>query len=89
MVHATAVEGVKGGRSRIDVVRGGHEAFIGVVHRMAMRLDDLIELKADALSADSENARASVADLGLAPDCVYKDYRDMAARQARRLLRRR
>jgi hypothetical protein len=26
------------------VVRGGRKAFIGVVHRMAMRLDDLIEL---------------------------------------------
>jgi hypothetical protein len=89
MVHAVTVEGLKGGRLRIDMIGGGRKAFIGVVHCMAMRLDDLIELKAGALSADSEGARASVADLGLAPDCVYSDYRDMAAREAWRLSKRR
>ena len=48
MVHATAVEGLKGGRLRVGMVGGGRNAFIGAVHRMAMRLDDLIELKAGA-----------------------------------------
>ena len=68
MVHATAVDGFKGGRLRVGMIGGGRNAFIGAVHRMAMRLDDLIELKAGALSSDAENARASGADLGLAPD---------------------
>ena len=67
MVHATAVDGLKGGRLRVGMVGGGRNAFIGAVHRMAMRLDDLIELVAGALSSDAENARASGAELGLAP----------------------
>jgi predicted dehydrogenase len=84
MVHATAVEGL-GRRLRVGMVGGGRDAFIGAVQRMAMRLDDLIELKAGALSANAENARASGSDLGLAPDRIYSDYRDMAAREAARL----
>jgi predicted dehydrogenase len=84
MVHATAIDGLKGGRLRVGMVGGGRNAFIGAVHRMAIRLDDLIELKAGALSADAENARASGADLGLADDRCYSDYRDMAARESAR-----
>src|SRR3984957_8799080 len=84
MVHATAVDGLKGERLRVGMVGGGRNAFIGAVHRMAMRLDDLIELKAGALSSDAENARASGADLGLAPDRTYSDYREMAVRKAAR-----
>ena len=84
MVHATAVEGLKGRRLRVGMIGGGRNAFIGAVHRMAMRLDDLFELKAGALSSDAENARASGADLGLAPDRIYSDYREMAAREAAR-----
>ncbi len=82
MVHATAVEGLKGRRLRVGMIGGGRNAFIGAVHRMAMRLDDLIELKAGALASDAENARASGADLGLAPDRIYSDYRKMAASEA-------
>ena len=66
------------------MVGGGRDAFIGAVHRMAMRLDDLIELKAGALSANPDNARASAADLGLSPDRAYADYREMAAKEAAR-----
>ena len=84
MVHATAVDGLKGGRLRVGMVGGGRNAFIGAVHRMAMRLDDLIELKAGALSSDAENARASGDDLGLAADRSYSDYREMAVREAAR-----
>ena len=83
MVYATAEQSL-GRRLRVGMVGGGRNAFIGAVHRMAMRLDDLIELKAGALSADPENARLSGADLGLAPDRVYSDYREMAAREAGR-----
>jgi len=83
MVYATA-EPYSGRRLRVGMVGGGRNAFIGAVHRMAMRLDDLIELKAGALSADPENARLSGADLGLASDRVYSDYREMAAREAGR-----
>ena len=74
MVHTTAVEGLKGGRLRVGMVGGGRNAFIGAVHRMAMRLDDLFELKAGTLSSNTENACASGADLGLAPERTYLDY---------------
>jgi predicted dehydrogenase len=84
MVNATAVDGLKGERLRVGMVGGGRNAFIGTVHRMAMRLDDLIELKAGALSSDAENARTSGADLGLAPDRSYSDYNEMAVREAAR-----
>ena len=50
MVHATAVDGLEDGRLRVGMVGGGRNAFIGAVHRMAVRLDDLIELKAGARS---------------------------------------
>src|SRR5271154_1615024 len=84
MVHATAVDGVIGGRLRVGMVGGGRNAFIGAVHRMAMRLDDKIALIAGALSSDAENARLSGGDLGLAPDRIYSDYLEMAAREAAR-----
>ena len=83
MVYATAEQNL-GRRLRVGMVGGGRNAFIGAVHRMAMRLDDVIELKAGCLSADPENARLSGADLGLASDRVYSDYREMAAREAGR-----
>jgi len=83
MVYATAEQNL-GRRLRVGMVGGGRNAFIGAVHRMAMRLDDLIELKAGCLSADPENARLSGADLGLASDRVYSDYREMAGREAGR-----
>ncbi|MDQ0391983.1 Gfo/Idh/MocA family protein [Labrys monachus] len=84
MVYATG-DGVGGeGRLRVGMVGGGRNAFIGAVHRMALRLDDLITLSAGALSADAENARLSGLDLGLPPDRIYADYREMAAREAAR-----
>lgn len=84
MVYATSDGGVGAGRLRVGMVGGGRNAFIGAVHRMAVRLDDLIVLTAGALSSDAENARLSGLDLGLAPDRIYADYREMAAREAAR-----
>jgi predicted dehydrogenase len=63
---------------------GGRNAFIGAAHRMAMRLDDPTELEAGALSAKCKNARDFGADVGLPPDRIYTDYREMAAREAAR-----
>jgi predicted dehydrogenase len=83
MVYANSGQSL-GRRLRVGMVGGGRDAFIGAVHRMAMRLDDAFELAAGALSSNPENARASAADLGLAPDRTYTDYREMAAREAAR-----
>lgn len=84
MVYATSDGGAGLGRLRVGMVGGGRNAFIGAVHRMALRLDDLIALTAGALSSDPENARLSGVELGLAPDRIYSDYREMAAREAAR-----
>jgi predicted dehydrogenase len=83
MVYATSGQ-AQGQRLRVGMVGGGRDAFIGAVHRMAMRLDDGFELVAGALSSNAENARASAAELRLSPDRAYADYREMAVREAAR-----
>jgi predicted dehydrogenase len=84
MVHATSDARTGAKRLRVGMVGGGRNAFIGAVHRMAARLDDRLALAAGALSSDPENARLSGADLGLAPDRIFADYREMAVREAAR-----
>ncbi|MEQ9812359.1 MAG: Gfo/Idh/MocA family oxidoreductase [Azospirillaceae bacterium] len=71
-----------GRRLRLGMVGGGRGAFIGAVHRIAARLDDRWELVAGALSADPERARASAADLFIAPDRAYGSFVEMAAAEA-------
>jgi len=77
-------DGATGGRIRLGMVGGGQGAFIGGVHRMAARLDDQFALLAGALSADPDRARASAADLGLAPERSYGDFAEMARAEAAR-----
>ncbi|MBS3651049.1 Gfo/Idh/MocA family oxidoreductase [Pseudaminobacter sp. 19-2017] len=81
MVYATS-DGKAAERLRVGMVGGGRNAFIGAVHRFAMRLDDGIALVAGALSADPQNAAVSAAELGIAPDRAYADYREMACAEA-------
>lgn len=69
-------------RVRLGMVGGGQGAFIGGVHRMAARLDDRFELVAGALSSDAIRAAASAAELFIAADRSYADYRDMARAEA-------
>ena len=83
MVYATG-DKIGPRRLRVGMVGGGRNAFIGAVHRMAMRLDDRVELVAGALSADPENARLSGADIGIAEDRAYSDYRKMAETEVKR-----
>jgi predicted dehydrogenase len=71
------------GRIRLGMIGGGSGAFIGGVHRIAARIDGRYDLMAGALSANPESARRSGAELGLAPDRTYVDYRRMAQREAR------
>nr|WP_295829039.1 Gfo/Idh/MocA family oxidoreductase [uncultured Azospirillum sp.] len=71
-------------RLRLGMVGGGQGAFIGAVHRIAARIDDRYELVAGALSSDPERARASGAELFLAPDRCYDDFHAMAKAEAAR-----
>jgi len=73
----------RSGRIRLGMVGGGNDAFIGGVHRIAARLDDRYQLVAGALSSTPEKSRASGVALGLPPDRIYDDFRQMAIREAR------
>ncbi len=84
MVYATDGAAERPRRLRFGMVGGGRGAFIGAVHRFAARLDDHMELVAGALSASEENARASGAEVGLAPDRSYASFEEMARREAAR-----
>ena len=71
-------------RIRLGMVGGGQGAFIGAVHRLAARIDDHYEFVAGALSADAARSQASGEELGLAPDRIYADFREMAKAEAMR-----
>ena len=77
-------DAIHGGRIRLGMVGGGQGAFIGAVHRLAARMDDQYALVAGALSSDETRARVSGEELGLAPDRIYSDCREMAKREAKR-----
>src|SRR5260370_37191904 len=66
---------------KAGMVGCGRDAFIGGVHRMAMRLDGKIDLVAGAFSSDPQKSRLSGEDLLLDPKRVYSDYRTMAAEE--------
>jgi predicted dehydrogenase len=65
-------------RIRYGMVGGGPGAFIGAVHRMALRLEGRYELVAGAFSSDPHRARAMGSELGLIPERVYDSYQEMA-----------
>jgi predicted dehydrogenase len=66
---------------KAGMVGGGREAFIGGVHRIAMRLDGKIELVAGAFSSNAEKSKLSGEDLLLDPNRVYPDYAAMVERE--------
>jgi len=66
------------------MVGGGQGAFIGDVHRKAIALDGLAEIKAGCFSRSVENTLATGAALGIAPERLYKTYEEMAEGEAKR-----
>ncbi len=83
-----AIEGSKqeqqAGRIRLGMVGGGKGAFIGAVHRIVARIDDQFDLVAGALSSDPTRAKASAAEIGIAPDRAYGSFEEMARAEAAR-----
>ncbi|MBC8129410.1 MAG: Gfo/Idh/MocA family oxidoreductase [Rhizobiaceae bacterium] len=73
-----------GGRIRLGMVGGGEDAFIGVVHRIASRIDDHYAFVAGALSSTPEKSARSAAALGLDPARSYPDFVSMAKAEAAR-----
>ena len=69
---------------RIGMVGGGKGAFIGGVHRIALRLDGYYELVAGSFSSNFDNSKETGKDLGLAEDRIYKTYQEMAEKESSR-----
>lgn len=70
-------------RLKAGMVGGGRDAFIGGVHRMAMRLDGEIDLVAGAFSSTAAKSRISREELLLDSKRVYPDYQTMAVEEAK------
>ena len=66
------------------LIGGGDGSQIGGAHRIAARLDDLFQLRADALDIDAERARAFATDIGIAEDRAYGSWQDRLAGEASR-----
>jgi predicted dehydrogenase len=71
-------------RLSAGMVGGGVGADIGKTHRYAMRLDDRFTLDAGVFGRSPEQSAAVAADLGVAPERVYRDHREMAKAEAQR-----
>ena len=69
---------------RIGMVGGGKNAFIGGVHRIALRLDGYYELLAGSFSSNFDNSKETGKDLGLAEDRIYETYHEMAEKESAR-----
>src|SRR5215472_3878929 len=69
-------------RLRLGMVGGGPGAFIGAVHRLAGRMDDLYELVAAALSSDPGKSLAAAEEFHIPR--AYGRYEEMAAAEAGR-----
>ena len=66
---------MKSRRLKYAMVGGAQGSFIGPIHRMALRMDDLADLSAGCFSRDPKTNAASGRKLRLLPDRVYPDWR--------------
>ncbi|MCL6524323.1 MAG: Gfo/Idh/MocA family oxidoreductase [Thermoflavifilum sp.] len=73
---------MKNRKLRMGMVGGGQGAFIGAVHRIAARMDGLIELVCGAFSSDPAKSKATGESLFLPPDRVYGNFEEMINREA-------
>ena len=69
---------------RIGMVGGGEGAFIGGVHRIALRLDGHYELLAGCFSSNFENSKETGSKLGLSEERIYETYQEMAEKESAR-----
>ena len=69
-------------RLKYAMVGGAKGSFIGPIHRMAIRMDDLADLVAGCFSRDAKTNAASGAKFRLSPARVYADWRKLIAAEA-------
>ncbi|MEX0778375.1 MAG: Gfo/Idh/MocA family oxidoreductase [Balneolales bacterium] len=68
-------------KTKLGMIGGGPDAFIGAVHRKAAALDGEFELVSGAFSSDPEKSRSMAGALGLDPARVYGSYDEMITRE--------
>ena len=66
------------------MIGGGQGAFIGDVHRKAIRMDQKAQLVAGCFSRDYQNTLETGAELGVSEDRLYKSYQEMAEAEGQR-----
>jgi predicted dehydrogenase len=66
---------------RMGMIGGGPGAFIGAVHRIALKMDGEFELVAGCFSASAEKSVETGRQLGLDPARVYGSYQEMASKE--------
>jgi len=70
-------------RVRIGMIGGGQGAFIGAVHRIALRMDDAFDLVAGCFGRDPENTKITGAQLGIDPSRCYDSWEQMISDEAK------
>lgn len=72
-------------RLKYAMVGGAKASFIGPIHRMAIRMDNLADLVAGSFSRDAKRNATSGAAFGLDPARVYPDGRQLIAAEKGRI----
>jgi predicted dehydrogenase len=67
---------------RMGMIGGGTGAFIGAVHRIAARMDGLIQLTAGAFSSSFEKSIETGKLLGIDANRIYANYKEMILKEA-------
>ena len=76
---------MKAKRLKYAMVGGAKGSFIGPIHRMAVRMDDLGDLVAGCFSRDAKTNAGSGEKFGIEPDRVYADWKRLIAAEAGRI----
>ncbi|OUU23339.1 MAG: oxidoreductase [Planctomycetia bacterium TMED53] len=69
-------------RVRIGMIGGGQGAFIGAVHRIALRMDNKFDLVAGCFGRDPENTKLTGSELGIDPARCYDTWQQMIETEA-------
>ena len=72
-------------RLKYAMVGGAKGSFVGPIHRMAVRMDDLADLVAGCFSRDAKTNAGSGAKFGVESERVYSDWRKLIAAEAGRI----
>lgn len=78
------MDGEEKEKLRLGFVGGGPGSLIGPIHVMASTMDQHFEIVAGTFSRDYEKTKEHAESLGIDLDRAYRDYKDMAEREAQR-----